>query len=163
MIEDFCKLNKTLSDATCLEEPPGGFCDVGYCCCFVSLEVFHSLLFGVILHTSVNYRRVFTPILCFQPSSSQSDSWHFHFNSATVLSRRFLPTGVFYLALLPHILVRFCESDAGGNTRCRILLSTCPQRFVPSSWRMVLNYSYFRYKTIGLSIAPVSHEVQSQI
>ena len=133
MIQDFCKLNKTPSDGTCLEEPPGGFCDVGYCCCFISLKVFHSLLFDVILHPSVNYSRAFTPILCFQPSSSQSDSRHFHFNSATVLSRSFLPTGVFYLALLPHILVLFCETDAGRNTRCRILLSTCSHRLVPSS------------------------------
>ena len=50
----------------------------------------------------------FTPILCFQPSPSQSDSRHFHFHpfrylltaSATVLSGRFLPTSVFYLMLL---------------------------------------------------------------
>ena len=46
------------------------------------------------------------PILYFQPSPSQSDSPHFHFNvsrffiftgSATVLSERFLPMGVFTL------------------------------------------------------------------
>ena len=84
------------------------FCDVGCCCCFTSLEDFHSLLFDVIPHPSVSYRRVFTPILYFQPSSSQSDSRYFHFQpfrylltaSATVLSGRFLPTGVFYLTLL---------------------------------------------------------------
>ena len=68
-------------------------------------------LFDVIPHPSVDYRRVFTPILYFQPSPSQSDSRHFHFQpfrylltaSATVLSGHFLPTGVFYLKLLPHI------------------------------------------------------------
>ena len=39
---DFCKLSKTLSYGTCLGEPPGGFCDVDYCCCFsTSPEVFH--------------------------------------------------------------------------------------------------------------------------
>ena len=32
---------------------------------------------------------------------------------------------------------------------------SCP----PSGWRMDLNYSYCSYKTIDLSIAPVSHEV----
>ena len=38
---DFCKLNRTSNNGTCLEKPPGGFCDVGYCCCcFTSLEVF---------------------------------------------------------------------------------------------------------------------------
>ena len=72
---------------------------------------FISLLFDIIPHPSVDYRRVFTPILYFQPSPSQSDSRHFHFQpfrylltaSATVLSGHFLPTGVFYLTLLPDI------------------------------------------------------------
>ena len=117
---DFCKLNKTPSNGTCLGKLPGGFCDVGCCCCFTSLDVFPSLHFDVIPHPSVSYRRVFTSILYFQPSSSQSDLPHFHLNfsglfrhnftaGGTVLSRHFLPTGVFYLASLPQILTRFCN------------------------------------------------------
>ena len=85
----------------------------------------------------------------------QSDSWHFHLNfsgffchsftaSATVL--RFLPTSFFYLALLPHILTRFCDSDTGRNTTSRILLCACPHRVVSSGWCMVLNNSYCRYQ-----------------
>ena len=70
--------------------------------------VLNSLLFDVILHPSVDYRRVFTPILYFWPSPLQSDSRHFHFEpfrylltaSATVLRGCFLPTVVFYLTLL---------------------------------------------------------------
>ena len=65
---------------------------------------------------------------------SEIYSQYFHLNfsglfrhiftaSATVLKRRFLLTGVFYLALLPHILARFCHSDAGRNTPSRILLT----------------------------------------
>ena len=58
---------------------------------------FISLLFDIIPHPSVDYRRVFTPILYFQPSPSQSDLRHFHFQpfrylltaSATVLSGPF--------------------------------------------------------------------------
>ena len=69
---------------------------------------FISLLFDIIPHPSVDYRRVFTPILYFQPSPSQSDSRHFHFQpfryllaaSATALSGHLLSTGVFYLTLL---------------------------------------------------------------
>ena len=65
-------------------------------------------LLDVIPHPSVDYRRVFTPILYFQPSSSQSDPRHFHFlpfryllaESTAVLSGHFLPTSVFYLTLL---------------------------------------------------------------
>ena len=63
------------------------------------------LLFDVIVHPSVDYRRVFTPILYFQRSPSQSDSRHCHFQafrnlltaSATLFEwaffthRRFLP------------------------------------------------------------------------
>ena len=91
---DFCKLNKTPSDGTCLEEPPGGFCDIGYCCCFTSLEVFlPSLLFDVIPHSSVRYCRIFTPILYFQFSSSQSDLQHFHL---TFLG--------FFVLVLPQVL-----------------------------------------------------------
>ena len=33
-LDDFCKLNKTPGNGTCLGEPPGGFCDVG-CCYFL--------------------------------------------------------------------------------------------------------------------------------
>ena len=137
---------------------------------FTSLEVFHSLLFDVISHPSVSYRRVFTPIIYFQPSSSQSDLRHFHFNlswlfrhiftvSATVLSGRFIPTGIFYLTLLSHIFGTFCNSAEGRNTPSRILLCACSHRVVRYGWRMDLNYSYCGYKTIDLSIAPVSHEV----
>ena len=66
---------------------------------------FISLLFDIISHPSVDYRRVFTPILYFQPSPSQSDSRHFHFSTIPLSSycerygfewaffthRRFLP------------------------------------------------------------------------
>ena len=161
---DFCKLNKTPSDGTCLGEPPGGFCDVGCCCCFTSLEVFlPSLLFDVIPHSSVIYRRVFTPILYFQPSSSQSDSRHFHLTflgfSVTALPRvlRFW-AGVFY----PQVLFTLHSFPTFWQVlwlRCgqEHPIQDCP--LAPSGWRMVLNYSYCRYKTIGLPIAPVSHEV----
>ena len=36
--------------------------------------LFLSLLFNVIPHPSMDYRRIFTPILYFQPGPSQSDS-----------------------------------------------------------------------------------------
>ena len=78
---------------------------------YIFVFVLYSLLFNVIPHPSVDYPRVFTPIVSFQPSLSESDSRHFYFNlykilvhsfttSATVLSKYFLPTGVFYLMLL---------------------------------------------------------------
>ena len=90
---------------------------------------FISLLFDIIPHPSVDYRRVFTPILYFQPSPSQSDSRHFHFQpfrylltaSATVLSGHFLLTGVFYLMLLPDIFG-----------------TTCFYQGFPGSWQLFL-------------------------
>ena len=168
MIEDFCKLNKTPSDATCLGEPLGGFFDAG-CCCFTSLEVFHSLLFDVIPHPSENYHWVFTPILYFQFSSWQSDLRYFHFNfsglfcrSLSGFERHFLPTGIFLTSTPSRHFGTFCDSDASKNTPSRILLCVCPDRVVLSGWRMVLNYLCCSCKTIGLSIALVSHEVSSQ-
>ena len=135
--QETCKLNKTPSNGTCLGQPTGGFCDVGCCCCFTSLEIFRSLFFDVIPHPSVSYCWVFTTILYFQPSRR----FHLNFSglfrhcftaSGTVLSGSFLPTSVFYLALLPHTLVRFCDSDADRDTPSRILLCACPHRVVPS-------------------------------
>ena len=94
------------------------WCWSSFCCCCYSsfVDVLHShFLFDIIPHPSVDYRQVFRPILYFQPSPLQSDSWHFHFQpfrylltaSATVLSEHFLPTGVFYLMLLPDIFGTF--------------------------------------------------------
>ena len=89
---------------------------ISFCCYSSFVDVLHShLLFDIIPHPSVDYRRVFTPISYFQPSPSQSDLRHFHFQpfrylltaSATVLSGHFLPTGVFYLMLLPNIFGTF--------------------------------------------------------
>ena len=170
----FCKLNKTPSDGTCLGEPPGSFSDAGCCCCccFTSLKVFlPSLLFDVILRSSVSYCQVFTPILYFQPSSSQSDSRHFHltflgFSVTALLRVLWFWAGDFYLQVCrclpctPSLYFdTFCDLDTGRNTPSRILHCPCPHKIVLSGWCMVLNYSYCRYETIGLPIASVSHKV----
>ena len=112
----------------CLGEPPLRFlwcwllllfihfCS-SFCCCssFIFIlhfvAVLHSLLFNVISHPSVDYRRVFTPILLsaqfiaewFETLSFSTfprSSCHSFTASPTVLSGHFLPTGVFYLRLL---------------------------------------------------------------
>ena len=104
-------LSKTPSDGTCLGEPPGSFCNVGCCCCFTSLEVFHSF---------IAFRRHPSPFRELSPSfythfilSAQLIAeWfttlYFNFSglfiftaSAMVLSGLFLPMGVFY-----HTLIR---------------------------------------------------------
>ena len=77
-------------------------------------------LLDIIPHPSVDYYQDFRPILYFQPSPSQSDSPHFHFQPflylltarATVLSKHFLPTGVFYFTLLPDISRLFLEAGS---------------------------------------------------
>ena len=56
--------------------------------------------------------------------------------SATVLSGCFLPTGVFYLALILHILAHFCLPS-----------QSCP-------FRLTHGLELLIYKTIGLPIAP---------
>ena len=121
--------SKAPSDSTCLGEPPLRFlrCWLSslFCCCSSFVIFFHShFLFDIIPHPSVDSRQVFTPILYFQPSPSQNDSRHFHFQpfrylltaSATVLSGHFLPTGVFYLKFLPDILEQpaFIKASLGA-------------------------------------------------
>ena len=66
------------------------FVDVLHFIVVSSFVVFlHShFLLDVIPHPSVDYRRVFTPILYFQPSPSQSDSRHFHFSTIPLSSYR---------------------------------------------------------------------------
>ena len=169
--QDFCKFNKTPSDDTFLEEPTGGVFDVGYCCCFTSLDVFTcpgylSLLPA--LHPG--FPGPWRPPPALSSTLATFDCFtfarlfHHSFTaSATVLSGCFLPTVVFYLALLTHILSRFCDSDAGRNSPSRILFwPALTKLFVAAEdWRMVLNYSFCRYKTIGFKIVPVCYEVKT--
>ena len=121
---DFCKLTKTPSDGTSLGEPPGNFSDVGCCCCcFTSLEVFTFPGYFSLpqaLHPGFLGQWGSPPAL----SSTLATFGFFTFAkifrhsftaSVTVLSWRFLPTGAFYLTLLPRILGRFCDSDATGT------------------------------------------------
>ena len=98
-------------------------------CCFCSYVIlFLSLLFNVIPHPSVNYRRVFTPILYFQLSPSQSDSRHFHFQPYQDLLFTFLPralrfwVGIFHpeafftLRSFTDILLAFIEAFLGARS-----------------------------------------------
>ena len=71
------------------------------------------------------------PILYFQPSPSQSDSQHFRlFNhsvlaaSATALSEHFLPTGIFYVTLLPDIFGTTCFYQGFPGSR-KLFLEIC--------------------------------------
>ena len=74
------------------------------------------IFFDIILHHTMDYQQVFTPILYFQPSPLHSDLWHFHFQpfrylltaSTTVWSGHFLPAGIFYRTLPPDIFGTSC-------------------------------------------------------
>ena len=119
-----------------------GFCDVSCSCSFIFVlhfvvvlhlllffifvAVLHSLLFNVIPHPSVDYRRVFTSILCIQPRPSQSDLWHFHFSlseiffhsftaSATVVGI-FYPRAFFTLPSFTAILPVFIKASLGAGS-----------------------------------------------
>ena len=114
-----------------------------FCCCS-SFHVFlHShFLFDIIPHPSVDYRQVFRPILYFQPSPLQSDLQHFHFQlfhyllnaSTTVLSEHLLPTGVFYLTLLPNIFRTTCFYQ-GFLGSWRFFLEICRASYWSSKHR----------------------------
>ena len=108
----------------CLGEPPGGFCDVGCCCCFPHWRF-------------LCFRATFP---CHRHSTPSSQAckglqwlwalpWllsialllpgffrHSFTASSTVLSGHFLPTDVFYLTLLyRHFSNSLWESDVGRN------------------------------------------------
>ena len=140
--------SKTPSNSTCLGEPPVRFlrCWLSslFCCCSSFVIFSHShFLFDIIPHPSVDSRQVFTPILYFQPSPSQSDSRHFHFQpfrylltaSATVLSGHFLPTGVFYLMLLPDIFGKTCFYQGFPGSR-QLFLKICRASYWSSKHRL---------------------------
>ena len=114
-----------------------------FCCCSLFVNILHShLLFDIIPHPSVDYRRFFPPILYFQPSALQRDSPHFHFQpfrylltaSATVLSGHFLPTGVFYLTLLPDIFGTTCFYQGFPGSR-QLFLEICRASYWSSKHR----------------------------
>ena len=130
----------------------GDFCKLNETCCFTSL-------FDVIPHSSVSYsfytHFIHSALLIVERFATHlfnfSGLFYHTLNAtATVLS------GYFYLQTF-FTLQSF--SHAGRNTQSRILLSACPHKVILSHWRLILNYSYGRYNTIGLPIAPVSHEV----
>ena len=153
----------------CLGEPPGGFCDVSCCCCFSPLEVFtFPCYFSLPLALHPGFWGPWRPPLALSSTLTNFSCFTFcqaFFITFLLRALRFW-VGIFYpqaffftLHSFPIFLARFCDSDAGTNTPSRIFLCACPHRVVPSGWRMDLNNSHCSYKTIDLSIAPVSYEV----
>ena len=112
-----------------------------FCCCSSFVIFFHShFLFDIIPHPSMDSHQVFTTILYFQPSSSQSDWRHFHFQlfrylltaSATVLSGHFL--GVFHITLLPDIFGTTYFYQGFRGTR-QLFLEICRASYWSSKHR----------------------------
>ena len=140
------------------EESQGDFRDVGCCCCFI--------LTGPFFFSGLFFLATGTPpwLLRSMMASTSSEFYPGYFwlfyvlpgFSVTFYHKRY----GFERALFNHRRFLPCApSDAGRNTPSRIFLYACRHRIVPSSWHMVLNYSYCRYKTIGLAITSVSHEI----
>ena len=97
------------------------------------LLLFFSLLFDIIPHPPVDYRRGFyTPFYTFSPAHRRviRDTFifrPFHYlltASAMVLSGHFLPTGVFYLTLLPDIFGTTCFYQGFPGSR-KLFLEIC--------------------------------------
>ena len=144
-----------------------------FCCCFCSSFVVFlrsHFLFEIIPHPSVDYRQVFRPILYFQPSPSQSDLRHFHFQpfcylltaSATVLRGHFLPTGIFYLTLLPNILAQpaFIKVSLGANS---YFLEICRAWYLSSKHRLGPSSIHLKFVFMHVNIAKVLLVVKTLI
>ena len=156
-------MNKSPSVGKCLGEPPGGFCDVGCCCCYLTGGFYISGLLFLATGTppwlsgpwrpppALSFYPGYFRLLCFyQAFPSQFYHKRHGFEWAFFTRRRFLP-----YASSPKSLARFVTQMRAS----KIFLCACPHRVVPSGWRLGLNYSYCSYKTIDLSITLVSHEV----
>ena len=121
LLGDFYKLNKTSSDGTCWENLQEAFFDVG--CYFILIGRFYIL--RIFLHATSSppwLLRALKAYTSFELYPGYFRLLYFckafpsHFiASATVLSGRFLPTGVFYLALFPHIVARFVTQMRAGT------------------------------------------------
>ena len=154
----------------CLGEPLGGLCHLGCCCYFPHWRI---LCFRAIFPCHQHLTLASQTCECLQQLWALT--WLISFAlllpgfSVTVLPRalRFwggilYPQAFFTLHTFPRFLalfVVFVTQMRGRNTQSRILLCAYPHRVVTYGWRMDLNYSYCNYKTIDLSIAPVSHKV----
>ena len=94
------------------------------------LLLFFSLLFDIIPHPPVDYRRGFyTPFYTFSPAHRRviRNSLFNHSvlaASATALSEHFLPTGIFYVTLLPDIFGTTCFYQGFPGSR-KLFLEIC--------------------------------------
>ena len=162
-----CKANSTKLPAMvlCLGEHPGGFCDVG-CCCVVFLTggfYVSGLLFPCHRHST--------------PASQTREGLHWLWVlpwllsvalllpgfSITVLLRalRFwvgiiYPQTFFTLRSFTDIFGTFCDSDAGRTPNpVSFSVLALTELSLPADAELHIG----SYKTIDLSIAPVSHEI----
>ena len=112
----------------CLGEPPESVRVVGCCCCcFPQCSLFtfpgYFSLPSVLHHAFSGPWRpppALNSILATFGCFAFSRLFRHNFTaSATALSGHFLPTGVFYLPLLPHIFDTLCDSDSCRNTPSR--------------------------------------------
>ena len=169
LITSLGKLSKTPSDGTLLERTSRRFL---WCWLLLLLffltEAFY--VFGLLFFATGTPTRLLTPWKPPQALNSTLATFgcltFCQAFSVTVLPRAlrfwvgiFYPQPFFTLLSFTKIFGTVCDSDTGRSTPSRILLCACPHRVVPFGWRMDLTYSHCSYKTIDLSIEPVSHEV----
>ena len=131
------RLNKTPSDDTCLGEPPGGFCDVGYCF-LTSLEVSHFIAFPC--HPSP-FRELSTGFSTHSYRECYSFEW-------AIFARIFYPT-------LPRFMIQIRAGTPHPGSSSVPALTELSLPADAWTWTIDLGLSY---KTNDLSIAPVSHE-----
>ena len=110
--------SKTPSDGTCLGEPLGGFCDVGFVAALHLSFFFIHIFFSTSSLTLPWTIAMFLDSFCtFSPAHCRVIRDTFIFNHS-ILSGHFLPTGVFYFTLLPDILAQpaFIKASLGPGS-----------------------------------------------
>ena len=163
---DSCKLIKSPSYGTCLREPPGGFCDVGCCSCFTSLEVFTFpgyFTLPPVLHLASqapeDLHQIWALPFLLSVSSLFPGFSVTIYRKCCVFERRFLPTDVLYPALLPLIFAHFVTQTRAGtphpvsSSACALTKLSFPGDAF--SWTT----HFVDARPLVLPIAPVSHVV----
>ena len=169
--------SKTPSDGTCLGEPLGGFCDVGYHLHF--LVALHLSFFFILILFSTSsltlpwtIARFLDPFWTSSPAHCRVIHNTFIFNHsviflprvATVLSGHFLPTGIFYLTLLPDIFGTNCFYEGFPGSR-QLFLEICRASYWSSKHKPgpsvclihsnPLSYIHLKFLFIHVNIAKV--------
>ena len=174
---NYINYTKTPSDSTCLGEPLGGFCDVGFVVALYLLFFFIHIFFSTSsLTLPWTIARFLDPFCTFSPAHCRVIHDSFIFNHSVIFLpwalRFWVGTGFFYLMLLPEILAQpaFIKVSLGAGSyfleSCRASYWSSKHRPGPSVCLIHSNpqsFIHLKFVFIHVNIAKVLLVVKTLI